>query len=77
MAANYFDGGTTGKTVNFDRFVNYLTVFVASGVTFTMSLDSKGNHITIPAGLHSFVVGAIKTIEVTSTGAWQINGVQS
>jgi len=76
MAANYFDSGTADKTINFGRFVNYITIFVASGATVTISLDGS-NFMTIPAGLHSFAVGAVKSIGVTATGAWQLNGVQS
>jgi len=76
MAANYFSSGTTDKTITFNKAVSYLNIFVGSGVTFSFSLDTI-NYMTLPAGFHSFPVGLIKEVRVTSSGAWQLIGVQA
>ena len=77
MAANTFASGTTDETVVFPRAVNYLNVFVAASVTFSLSVDKGENFISLPAGFHSFFVGPITEVQVQSTGAWQLIGVQA
>jgi hypothetical protein len=77
MAANTHAGSTSDDTVIFDKPINYLNVFVASGVTFSLSLDKGINYITLPAGFHSFRVGTVAEIRVQSDGAWQMIGVQA
>jgi len=76
MAANTFFGGTADDTITFDRPVDYLNVSVASGVTFSLSLDGF-DYITLPVGFHSFEIGAISTLYISSSGAWQIIGIQA
>lgn len=77
MAANIFAGGTTDGTIEFDRAVAHLNVFVASGVTFSISLDSGANYLSLPAGFHSFPIGPVFEARVQSTGAWQLIAVQA
>lgn len=77
MAANTHASGTADATVTFSRPVDYLLVFVSTGTTFTLSLDKGANYITIAAGFHSFKVGATDEVRLTSTGAWQLVGVQA
>ena len=77
MASNYFGGGSSGDTVVFDRPVNHLNIFVGVGVTFSFSLDAGVNYTTLPAGFHSFRVGVISDVIVSSTGDWSLIGVQA
>jgi len=77
MAANTFGGAAANGTVEFDKPVDHLNVFVASGVTCSISLDKGNNYITIPAGFHSFRVGLITDVWVLADGAWQLIGVQA
>lgn len=76
MAANSSFSGTGDDTLEFDRPVNYLLVSVATGVTFSLSLD-KLTYMTLPAGFHSFHVGPVNEVMVKSSGAWQLTGVQA
>lgn len=76
MAANTSFSGTTDRTMTFDRPVNHLLVSVATGVTFALSLDTV-TYMTLPAGFHSFVVGAIVEVRVQANGAWSLTGVQA
>lgn len=77
MAANHHIEGTTGSGYIFPKPVNHLNIYVASGVTFTISFDNGNNSITVPAGLFSMPVGITTRITVTSTGAYSIVGVQA
>jgi hypothetical protein len=77
MAANVFASGSASDTITFDKAVNYLNVFVDSGVTFSLSLDKGANFITLPSGFHSFVIGSVKEVRVQSDGVWQLIGVQA
>ena len=54
MAANYFSGGSGDSVIVFSKPVNLLNIFVASGVTFSFSLDTV-NYITVPAGFLVFL----------------------
>ncbi len=76
MAANTSFSGTSDKTMEFDRPVNYLLVSVASGVTFSLSLD-KVVYMTLPTGFYSFSVGPTTEVRVQASGAWQLTGVQA
>lgn len=76
MAANYFSSGSADKTITFQKAVSHLNIFVATGVTFSFSLDTI-NYMTVPAGFYTFPVGLVKEVRVTSTGAWQLIGVQA
>ena len=76
MASNTFAGGTTDDTIIFDKPVDYLNIFVGTGVTFALSLDKGNNFISLPAGFHSFRISAIKEVQVEANGAWQLIGVQ-
>ena len=76
MASNYFASGTADKTVTFGKAVNHLNIFVATGVTFSFSLDTI-NYMTLPAGFSSFPVGLVKEVRVSSSGSWQLIAVQA
>ena len=71
MAANYFSGGSGDSVVVFSKPVNLLNIFVASGVTFSFSLDTV-NYITVPAGFFSIPIGPVFEVRVQSSGVWQI-----
>ena len=77
MAANTFASGTADGTVTFDKAVDYLNVFVGTGVAFSLSLDKGTNFITLPSGFHSFRIGSVKEVRIQSDGAWQLIGVQA
>ena len=77
MAANTFASGTTDGTVVFDKPVNYLNVYVATGVTFAISLDKGENFMSMPAGFHSFRIGPVLEVQVWSDGEWEMIGVQA
>ncbi len=77
MASNTFAGGTTDETVVFDKPINYLNIFVGTGVTFAVSLDKGENFLSLPVGFHSFFIGHVKEVQVQSSGAWQLIGVQA
>jgi hypothetical protein len=77
MAANTFFDGTTDDTAVFDRPVNHLLIFVSTGTTFSFSLDRGESFMTLPAGFHSFPIGAVSEVHVQSTGAWQLIGEQA
>jgi len=78
MAANTFAGGTGDAVVTFDKPVDHLNVYVATGVTFAISLDKGENFLTLPDDwLHSFKVGPIKEVHIQADGIWQLIGVQA
>lgn len=77
MAANTFANGTSDGTVTFDKPIDHLNVYVASGVTFSLSLDKGENFMSLPAGFHSFRIGAVKEVRVQSDGEWEMIGVQA
>jgi len=76
MSSNYFSSGAGYKEISFDRPVNYINIFVASGVVASLSLDKGENYISIPAGFHSFTIGSVDEIIVLADGAWQLIAVQ-
>ena len=76
MSANTSFSGTTDDTLEFERPVNYLNIGVASGVTFSFSIDGSV-YIPVPPGLYGISIGATKMIFVSSDGSWGINGVQA
>ncbi len=76
MASNYFASGTADQTVEFERPVGHLNIFVDSGVTFSFSLDTV-NYMELPAGFHSFPVGRVSEVRVSASGAWQLIGIQA
>jgi len=80
MASNIHVGSTvsvTDKVFGFNRAVGYLNVFVATGTTLQLSFDGGDNFLTIPAGFNSMTIGPTTTVIATSTGAFQIVGVQT
>ena len=77
MAANTFASGTTDSTVSFDKPVDYLNVYVASGVTFAISLDRGENFMTLPEGFHSFRIGPVREVQIEADGNWDLIGVQA
>lgn len=77
MAVNIHASGTTDGTIEFDRPVGYLNVFVGSGVTFSLSLDLGENYITLPAGFHNFPIGPVSEVQVQANGAWQLVATQA
>lgn len=79
MAANIFASNNDTPTgeINFDKPVDYLNIFVDSGVACAISLDKGANYLTIPEGLYSFRIGPTKSILVQADGAWQLIAVQA
>ena len=77
MAANTHASGSDDDVVEFDRPVDYLLIFVATGVIFELSFDKGMNFITLPAGFHNFKVGAVTELHIQSDGDWQLVGVQA
>lgn len=77
MAANTFANGTSDGTISFDKPVNYLNIYVASAVTFAISLDKGANFMSLPEGFHSFRIGAVREVRVQSDGEWELIGVQA
>lgn len=77
MAANTFANGTSDGTVTFDKPVSHLNVYVATGVTFAISLDKGTNYLSMPAGFHSFKVGPINEVRIQADGEWELIGVQA
>ncbi|GAF93977.1 unnamed protein product [marine sediment metagenome] len=77
MAANTFANGASDGTVIFDKPVAHLNVFIASGVTFAISLDKGMNYLSMPAGFHSFRIGHISEVRVQANGVWELIGVQA
>lgn len=77
MAANIHIGGITDDSIIFNKPVNYLNIFVDSGVTFSLSLDKGTNYIEIPVGFHSFMIGSVLDIKIMANGNWSILAVQA
>ena len=77
MASNTFANGTTDGTVVFDKPIDHLNVYVASGVTFALSLDKGENFMSLPAGFHSFRIGPVLVVRIESDGEWELIGVQA
>lgn len=76
MTANVFYNGVAEDVLEFDRPINYLNISVETGVTFSFSLDSV-NYIPLPVGFHSFYIGPVSTLYISSNGAWHLMGVQA
>lgn len=76
MAANTYANGSGDGGVEFDKPVGHLNVYIAGGVTFSISLDNGTNFLTLPAGFHSFRVGPVKKVIINSDGDWELVGVQ-
>ena len=77
MAANTFANGTGDDTVTFDKPIDYLNVYIASGVTFAISLDRGQNFMSMPDGFHSFRIGPVTEVQIQSDGEWELIGVQA
>ena len=77
MASNNFASGTGGAVVKFDKAIDHVNVYVATGVTFAISLDKGTNFLKLPVGFHSFKVGPLKELHIQASGEWQLVGVQS
>ncbi len=77
MAANTFAGGVGDDTFTFDKPINHINVFVATGVTFAISVDKGANFMSLPVGFHSFRIGTITEIQVQADGEWELIGVQA
>lgn len=77
MASNYCSRGSGDDTIVYERPVNYLNVFVNTGVTFSISTDNGETYMTIPPGFYSFYIGPVLQIKVQSNGVWQIMAIQS
>lgn len=79
MAANIYasNSDTPNGEINFLRAVDYLNVYVATGVTFSLSLDEGEHYLTLPPGFNSFKIGPTKKILVSSTGVWELIAVQA
>jgi hypothetical protein len=79
MAANIFASSddTPNGEVNFDKPVDYLNIFVNTGVACAISLDKGANYLTVPSGFHSFRIGPTKSILVQADGVWQLIAVQA
>ena len=79
MASNYHitESGAVDSGYTFDKAVGHLNVTVQTGVVFTVSLDGGENYLTLPVGFSSMPVGPIKTIQITSDGAFSLVGVQT
>ena len=77
MPANIVTSGTGDDTIVYDKPVGYLSIFVASGVTFEFSLDKGTTYITLPDGFHSFPIGSVTEIHIAADGEWQILAVRA
>ena len=77
MAANIFANGSIDDTVEFDRAVGHLNITVATGVTFAFSLDNGTNFMSLPAGFHSFPIGAVYEVRVQANGEWEMIAIQA
>lgn len=78
MASNQHISGAamTDQIFEFGRAVSHLTIWIDSGVIFSLSFDNS-SFMTMPAGLHQMPVGVTKTVYITSDGAWHIVGAQA
>ncbi len=78
MSANtFFSGDSQEEKLVFDRPVCYLNIFITAGATFAFSLDDDEQFMSLPAGFHSFRIGAVTTIYVQSDDVWQLIGVKA
>ena len=77
MASNTFANGTEDGTVTFDKPIDHLNVYVASGVTLAISLDKGQNFMSLPEGFHSFRIGPVSEVQIQSDGEWELIGVQA
>ena len=76
MSSNTCFSGATDDTVTFSRPIGHLNISVAAGAAFSFSIDLGVTFITLPAGFHSFPVRPVTEVQVKSSGAWQLIGVQ-
>ena len=74
MSSTYFSGGSGDSVITFTKPVKHLNIFVATGQTFSFSLDAV-NYVSIPPGFYTFPVGLVKEVRVIASGAWQLIGV--
>ena len=79
MASNHHisAGAVTDQTYGFPKAIGYLNVFVDSGVSFTISFDGGENFLTVPPGFTTMPVGPVKSVVITSDGAFSLVGVQT
>lgn len=77
MASNTFAGGVGDDTITFSKPVDHLNVYVATGVTFAISVDKGTNFMSLPAGFHSFRIGPVSEVQVQADGEWELIGVQA
>lgn len=80
MASNHHHASTVGvtdKIYTFPKVVGNLNVFVDSGVSFTISFDGGENFLTVPPGFTTMPVGPVKSVVITSDGAFSLVGVQT
>jgi len=81
MASNYHvnvDGyGVTDRTFSFPKPICNLNIFVDTGVTFEISFDGGENFLTVPSGFVTVPVSPVKTVVITSDGAFSLVGTQA
>lgn len=77
MTSNSMAQGTGDSTVEFDRPVNHVNFSIASGVSFSFSVDDGITFITLAAGFHGVPIGTYKEIQIRADGAWQLIAIQS
>jgi hypothetical protein len=80
MASNHHHASTvavTDRTYGFPKAVGNLNIFVDAGVSFTISFDGGDNFLTVPPGFTTIPVGPIKSVVITSDGAFSLVGVQT
>ena len=79
MASNHhINGGAVAEEVlSFPKPVNYLNIFVDTGVNFRISFDGGDTFLTIPPGITGLQVGPIRGIVVTSDGLFNLVGVHA
>ena len=80
MASNYHHNCTAVVTEElfwFPKPIGHLNIFVDTDVTFEISLDDGENFLTVPPGFNSMPVSPIKSVVITSDGAFSLIGVQA
>lgn len=70
-------GASTEAGISFPKPVGHLLVWIDFGATFSISFDNKTNFFNLEPGSHSLPVGLTKLIHITSSGSWQMVGVQT
>jgi len=79
MASNIFasNADTPTGAITFDKPVDHINLYVAAGVTFSISFDKGANYLTVLPGFYSMRIGQTKSINITATGVWQLIAVQA